>query len=135
MKKKILIAAVLFATLNFKLVPIEIGINCFAQSAEQPVAYTLSDRDRSIRTEEQLKALEEKMDVRFEAMNTRFESLQTLIYFILGGVFGLIGLIFLDRRSYIKPVKEDIYALSQSLREYSKKQPELADILRSHGIL
>ncbi len=85
--------------------------------------------------EERMASLQKQMDTRFEAVDKRFDSLYTLLYFILGGVFGLIGLIFWDRRSYIKPVKEDINQLTASLREYAKEQPKLADILRSHGLL
>ncbi|MHB8260298.1 MAG: hypothetical protein ACYDCN_07195 [Bacteroidia bacterium] len=120
-----------------------------AEAQTKEVAYTLADRDRMIRVEEQLKSLQTQMDVRFAAMDTKFaamdtkfaamddkiDKLYTLIYFILGGVFGLIGFIMWDRRSYIKPVKEDITGLQQALKEYAKKQPELADILRAHGIL
>ena len=143
--KTILTAAVLCLTFNFITLQ---TLNCFAQPAgkEQAVPYTLEDRDRAVRMEvrmnERFESMQKEMNTRFESMNTRFEAmddkmdkLYTLLYFILGGVFGLIGLIMWDRRSYIKPVKEDILELQNVLKHYAKKQPELADILRSHGLL
>ena len=106
------------------------------------VPFTLQDRDRLIQIEEKLNSqqkeiasLRETMDDKFEAMDDKLDKLYTLIYFILGGVFGLIGLIMWDRRFYIKPVKEDIAELQNALKEYSKEQPKLAEILRSHGLL
>ena len=84
----------------------------------------------------------ESIDARFESVNARFESmndqigrLHTLMFFVLGGMFGLIGLIVWDRRSYIKPVKEDIHELISALRDYAKQHPELAEILRAHKLL
>mgnify|MGYP001563309216 CR=1 FL=1 len=148
MKKKISIAAVLLfglGTWNLELGTwnLELG-NSSAQSAgnEQVIPYTLEDRDRAVRMEVQMNERFESMNERFGSMNVRFESmddkmdkLYTLLYFILGGVFGLIGLIMWDRRSYIRPVKEDIRELQNALRDFAKKQPELTEILRSHGIL
>jgi len=148
---KPLAVAIMLATLS-----LELGTwNCQAQSAnkEQAVPYTLEDRDRAVRMEvkmnERFESMQKEMNIRFEAMNTRFESidtrfeamndkldkLYTLIYFVLGGVFGLFGFIMWDRRSYIKPVKENIAGLQSALKEYAKEQPKLADILRSHGLL
>ncbi|MBI4647143.1 MAG: hypothetical protein HY738_11270 [Bacteroidia bacterium] len=127
------------------------GGRVFAQSREVP--FTLDDRDRIIQTQAEVSSLRNDMNTRFEAFDTKFEArfeaiddrfeaiddklnkLYTLIYFILGGVFGLIGLIFWDRRSYVKPVKEDLKELMNVLRDFAKTQPELADILRSHKLL
>lgn len=127
--------------------------NANAQTKE--ISYTLDDRDRLIRVEEQIKALNDKMDARFEAVDAKFgamdakfgamdakfeamddkiNKLYTLIYFVLGGIFGLIGLILWDRRSYIKPVKEDINQIRQVLRKYAETNPELKDILNKAAI-
>lgn len=75
-------------------------------------------------------AMEAKFDAKFEAMDDKINKLYTLIYFVLGGVFGLIGLIFWDRRSYIKPVKEDIEQLKAILHRYAEKNPEFKEILK-----
>ena len=98
------------------------------------IPYTLDDRDRMIRMEQKFDGFQKEMDTRFAAIDQRFASLQTLIYFILGGIIGLITLIFWDRRSYIKPVKEDISEITAVLREFARKQPELNEILRAHGL-
>ena len=130
--KTILFAAVL----TFNFITLQTS-NCFAQPAgkEQAVPYTLEDRDRAVRMEERFESLQKEINTRFEYMDDKMDKLYTLLYFILGGVFGLIGLIMWDRRSYIRPVKEDIRELQNALRDFAKKQPELTEILRSHGIL
>ena len=135
MKKINLILAVVL-TLNLGLET----FNSFAQVTQTSLATV--DRERMIgieksviRIEEQLKAQQKEMDTRFEAGDDKLNKLYTLLYFILGGVFGLIGLIMWDRRSYIKPVKEDIVELRNALRDFAKDQPKLADILRSHGLM
>ena len=139
--KNLLLAAICIA--QFAICNLQSTIS-LAQATQSSLAS--DDRERIIgieksviRIEEQLKAQQKEMDNRFDAvqkeMDNRFGSLNTLIYFILGGVFGLIGLIFWDRRSYIKPVKEDISELLNVLRDFAKKQPELAEILRSHRLL
>ncbi|MBW8050785.1 MAG: hypothetical protein FVQ77_10715 [Cytophagales bacterium] len=131
-----------------------------AFSQSNPVEFSQEDRERIIRLDERLLALDERLsaqkkeiNTRFEAMNDKFEAindkfeamndkfetmfdrLHTLMYFILAGLFGLIGLIFWDRRSYIKPVKEDINEILSVLKKYAQKQPELAEILRSYGLM
>lgn len=88
-----------------------------AASQIKEIPYTMDDRDRLIRLEEQLKAMNDKWDTKFEAMDDKINKLYTLIYFVPGGIFGLIGLILWDSRSYIKPVKEDIYQLRQVWRK------------------
>jgi len=104
------------------------GLSVFAQGREVP--FTQDDRDRLIRMEERIGALEKSTSERIEALgkstaertsatneriisleksiDIRFNAINNLLYFILAGMFGLIGLIFWDRRSYVKPVKEDI---------------------------
>jgi len=130
------------------------GLSAFAQSREVP--FTLDDRDRLIKleervssTNERITSLEKSLDVKFDGINgkfdgindkfdginDKFDQLYNLIYFILAGVFGLIGLIMWDRRSYIKPVKEDIRDIAAVLKDYAKDQPKLAEILRARGIL
>jgi len=80
------------------------GLSAFAQSREVP--FTLDDRDRLIKleervssTNERITSLEKSLDVKFDGINDKFDRLYNLIYFILAGVFGLIGLIMWDRRS------------------------------------
>ena len=128
-----------------------------AQSKE--IAYTMDDRDRLIRVEEQIKALESKMDAKFEAMDAKFEAmddkfaalhsemnsrfeamddkinkLYTLMYFVLGGVFGLIGFVIYDRRTALTPVTRDNRKLKEILYELAKTNPELREILNKAAL-
>ena len=114
------------------------GINAIAKE----VTFTLEDRDRMIRLEEKVIRLEEriaasedKMDIKFIALNEKIDRLYTLIYFVLGGIISLIGFVLWDRRSYIKPVKDDLLELRNILKEFAKDQPKLSEILKTHGIL
>jgi len=104
----------------------------FAQT-EQSVPYTLADRDRLIRLEEDQKSLRNEINTKFESlqneMNTKFESLQTqindlktLIYFVLGSMVVLFGVMFTlggfilwDRRTILAPVKEETYRLPSEI--------------------
>jgi len=131
-----------------------------AQEKQVVVPYTLADRDRAILIEAKMgileakiNALEEKMTVRFESVDKQFlyqqkqiDDLRTLFYWGFGMLFTLfifmLGYMIWDRRTAMKPAlqqasnaEENSRNLISSLREYSKKHPDLADILRSHGIL
>jgi hypothetical protein len=93
-----------------------------------------------------MEALETKMDVKFDSQQRQFEQLSTLFYWGFGILISLfifmLGYLIWDRRTAMKPAldhasnaEENTRNLIASLREYSKKQPELAEILRSHGLL
>lgn len=134
LEKRIMKKTLLFVAAFLLLTGITALPTCCLSQANQ-VLYTLEDRDRSIRMEEKIVSLEKSVNTRFESIDDKLDKLYTLIYFVLGGVFGLIGLVFWDRRSYIKPVKEDIRELQNALKDFAKEQPKLADILRSHGLM
>ena len=97
----------------------------FGETIEVP--FTMDDRDRLIRNEAAIQSLRNEMNSRFQGMEyrfdaidtqfksnqTQFESLQrqldnihTLMYFVLGGIFSLLLLIFWDRRSALAPAKK-----------------------------
>ncbi len=137
-----------------------ITISSFSQNE---ASFTMEDRERLIRLEEQVKKNTEKieelkhlMNARFEAVDAKFEAqnekfiaqnekldiLFTLIYFVLGGIIGLIGFVLWDRRTFLKPFKdknEELMKknekLEKALKDYANKNKELADILRIHGLL
>ena len=120
---------------------------------QQVVPYTLADRDRAIRTEAKMEALETKMDAKFEAVNVRFESQQkqlddikSLFYWGFGILITLfifmLGYMIWDRRTALKPAldqassaNEKVRNLLTALREYAKTHPDLAEILKSYGVL
>jgi len=147
-----------------KLVIIIVFFSCTAISkASTTVPFTLEDRDRLIRLEQRMDALERTMDARFAAqdakfttmdakftaMDAKFDSLQgqindvkTLMYFVLGGMLGIIGFILWDRRTFLKPFESEAKELHKTdeqiilaLREQAKTNPSLAEILRSAGLL
>ena len=133
-----------------KLLYILIFLLCFvvAKSQTKDIPYTLDDRDRLIRVEEQIKSMNVKIDAKFEEMNAKFEAmdtkfeamddkinkLYTLIYFVLGGVFGLIGFVIYDRKTALTPVTNDTRKLKEILHELAKTNPELKNILNKAEI-
>ena len=131
-----------------------------AQEQQVVVPYTLADRDRAILTdakintlEAKISALNDKMEVRFESVDKQFmyqqkqiDDIKTLFYWGFGILISLLlfmfGYMIWDRRTAMQPAlerssiaEENSRTLLTMLREYSKKHADLAEILRSHGIL
>src|SRR3972149_6096861 len=116
--------------------------------ASTTVPFTLEDRDRLIRLEQRMDAQEKTMDARFAAQDAKLDSLQgqindvkTLMYFVLGGMLGIIGFILWDRRTFLKPFESEAKELHKTdeqiilaLREQAKTNPTLAEILKSVGL-
>ena len=80
-----------------------------AQEQQVVVPYTLADRDRAIRTEAKMEALDKRIDdiqVQMNRMGDKFDS-----YFMWGfglvlmSIFGLIGFVIYDRRTTLAPVE------------------------------
>ena len=124
-----------------------------AQEQQVIVPYTLADRDRAILTEAKLSALDGKMVVRFESIDKQFvyqqkqiDDIKTLFYWGFGILISLfifmLGYMIWDRRTAMQPAliqaskaEENSRNLIIMLREYSKKHSDLAEILRTHGLL
>ena len=120
-----------------------------AQEQQVVVPYTLADRDRTIRLEAKMEALESKMDsqeskmdVKFEAVNARIDYLFWLQGIIVALILFMLGYMIWDRRTALQPAlaqaskaEENSRNLIATLREYAKKHADLAEILRTHGIL
>jgi hypothetical protein len=120
-----------------------------AQEQQVVVPYTLADRDRAILTEAKINAL----DIRFESIDKQFmyqqrqiDDIKTLFYWGFGILITLFifmfGYIIWDRRTAMQPAldqslkaEENSRNLILSLREYAQKHVDLAEILRSHGLL
>jgi hypothetical protein len=93
------------------------------------------------------------MEVRFESIDKQFmyqrkqiDDIKTLFYWGFGILITLfifmLGYMIWDRRTAMQPAllqaskaEENSRSLITTLREYSKKHPDLAEILRIHGIL
>lgn len=143
------------------------GIPVMGQE-RQVVPYTLADRDRAVRTEMGIAALESKTDARFAAleskmdtkfaaleskMDTKFDNIQkeidqlrSLFYWGFGILFTLflfnIGYTIWDRRTALKPALDKAEAadyrslnITRALRDYAKDRPDLANFLKTHGLL
>lgn len=124
-----------------------------AQEQQVVVPYTLSDRDRAILTEAKISALESKMDARFESIDKQFmyqqrqiDDIKALFYCGFGILITLFifmfGYIIWDRWTAMQPAldqsskaEENSRNLILSLREYAQKHVDLAEILRTHGLL
>jgi len=125
---------------NLFVVLFFLGLACqlFSQSREVP--FTLDDRDRIMRTEEKLIALENKLDnsigslrsemnARFETIDSRFNSIDAkfaamdtkfaTLYWAFGIVIALImfllGYIIWDRRTALNPVQDKTNNLENRL--------------------
>jgi len=124
-----------------------------AQEQQVVVPYTLADRDRAILTDAKISTLEAKMELRFESIDKQFiyqqkqiDDIKTLFYWGFGILISLflfmLGYMIWDRRTAMQPALEQSSRaeansrnLIITLREYSKKHADLAEILRTHGIL
>ncbi|MDY6969611.1 MAG: hypothetical protein SVR08_13280 [Spirochaetota bacterium] len=141
MKKYILISIILMLSIN-------------ALAIEIP--FTTSDRDRLIRVETKLDELDkrfeqidkrfEQIDRRFEQINKRFEQIMTFMWMLVVVFVGIIsvtiGFAFWDRRTMIRPFEVKIKALEDTdsklidvLRNLSKEDMKLAEVLRGFGLL
>ena len=121
----------------------------FSQTREVP--FTLDDRDRIMRTEEQVKAtnekieslrnemnsrfeaIESKMDAKFEAVDSKFEAIESKIDTLFSGFFILIsimifilGFIIWDRRTALDPVRKKIVIHEERLEKLEKISREHA---------
>ena len=114
------------------------GLQTLAQKQQVVVPCTLADRYRTIRVEAKMEALEAKMNVTFEAVNARID----YQFWPQGVIVALVLFMIWDRRTALQPAlnkANDADAkttgLIRSLRDYSKKHPDLAEILKTDGIL
>lgn len=123
----------------------------FSQTKE--VSFTLDDRDRIMRTEQEIKSLRNEINTRFETVETKFDSQQqqisdikNMFYWGFGIMITLMifmmGYMIWDRRTALNPVSEKTYSLNvrtekleSALIALSKNDKKLAEVLRTFGIL
>ena len=120
---------------------------------------TISDREiieRLTRLEEGQKSLEKRidgLDKRIDGLQSQINGLQSQISdlhnLIIGGfgivfvgIFGLFGFVIWDRRTAITPVVRKTRELEEReeltvrvLKAYADKEPRLAEVMRSLGLL
>jgi len=120
------------------------------------IPYTQEDRDRLIRVEEGLKAVNKRIDdvnKRIDDMNKRIDDLREEIRdlknfmlwgfgILFGGMGILIGLVIWDRRTALSPAMRKIMELEEkeerlerALKEFGYQDERLANILKRLGLL
>jgi hypothetical protein len=96
--------------------------------------------------ESKIQALESKMDIKFDGQQRQLDDIKTLFYWGFGILITLfifmLGYMIWNRRTALKPALDKaVEAESRTksflvvLREYAVKHPELAEIMRTHGLL
>jgi len=120
---------------------------------QQIVPYTLADRDRFIRLEAEMGSLRNEMNSLRNEMNARLDSqqkqiddLKTLFFWgfsiTITLIIFLLGYTIWDRRTALKPAltqaeeaNNKARNLTTILREYARTHPDLAEILKTYGLL
>ncbi len=120
---------------------------------QQIVPYTLADRDRFIRLETEMGSLRNEMNSLRNEMNARLDSqqkqiddLKTLFFWgfsiTITLIIFLLGYTIWDRRTALKLAltqaeEANNKARNQTtiLREYARTHPDLAEILKTYGLL
>jgi len=86
------------------------------------------------------------MEFKFDSQQRQLDDIKSLFYWGFGILITLfmfmLGYMIWDRRTAMQPAllqaskaEENSRNLITTLREYSKKHPDLAEILKTHGIL
>lgn len=122
-------------------------------SYAKEVSYAQDDRDRLIRVEEGLKAVNQRIDG-FErsvnhridglerSVNQRIDGLQNLLYVVISAIFaqivGVVGFVLWDRRTALAPairktkeLEEREELIEKALKEFARIDPRFGDVLRS----
>ena len=139
-------------TLYFLLMLPMIGA---AETKEIP--FTMDDRDRIIRTEQKVEALDAKissldikmdskvndmrseMNARFESIDSRFDQLFNFFWAFIGiftaMMVSVFGFAFWDRKLSMAPMKKDNQKTLNALRDFAEHQPKLREILKNAGLM
>ncbi len=123
------------------------------------VPFTLSDKIRLIRIEEQMNTKFHEIDRRFEQIDKRFEQIDkrldrledlvwAAIFALLTAMIMLIGFILWDRRTFLKPInlkmndienehqkqKENFQNMLQVLKEKAKEDDTIKELLKKFNL-
>ncbi len=123
---------------------------------EKSIPYTQADRDRMVRLETKVEAIDKRIDDlisnsdgKFLNINNKFTDLEKKIdrledkfdsYFMWGfgmvlmSIFGLIGFIIYDRRTTLAPVENKTERVVKALRERAEKDPILMEALKNTAL-
>ena len=74
-----------------------------------------------------------------QAINQRIDDLRsttlTLFSVLIGMMAAFVGFVLWDRRSMLKSVQSQMEGVLAALREFAKKDAQVAGILRAYGLL
>jgi hypothetical protein len=107
------------------------------------IPFTIDDRDRIIRTEQKVEAVDAKIDMKVDGlrseMTARFDQLFNFLWAIIGifttMMVSIFGFAFWDRKLSLDPLKRENEKTLMVLRDYAKQQPKLYEILKNAGLL
>lgn len=127
----------------FLIITLLFVLNIKAQ--EQPLPYAQADRDRMVRLETKVEAIDKRLDdlnlnidARFSEVNKKIDRLEDKFdgYFMWGfglvlmSIFGLIGFVIYDRRTTLAPVESKTEKIIKALKEAAEKDPVLREALK-----
>jgi len=111
-------------------------------SFAKEIPFTQEDRERLIRVEEGLKAVNQRIDF----LDKRIDNLKNLMYILISVIFaqtiGVVGFVIWDRRTALQPairknkeLEERQDRVEKALRELAKVDSRIAEILKNAGLL
>jgi len=130
-------------TKSFIITTILLLISFWLKAETKEIPFTLDDRDRIIRTEQKLEALDAKVDTKVDGLrqevNARFDQLFNFLWAIIG-IFttmtvSVFGFAFWDRKLSLAPVRKENQKIIDVLKDYAKSQPALGQIMKNAGLM
>ena len=96
-----------------------------------------TNSERLIRVEETIKSLDNRFELLRQNMNRQFDNSNTLIYFVLGALFTILGLICAlivmlvkDRHAANKPIMEKVQVNTENLKSIRENINNLENKLK-----
>jgi len=98
--------------------------------------------ERLVKVEAEIRAVNQRIDDLNQSLSRRIDDVMNLLYVVIAGMFGLIGFVIWDRRTALAPairinkeLEEREERIEKALREYAKKEPGLAEVLKNLGLM
>lgn len=116
---------------QYLVLTIALFFSLILKAQEQPIPYSQADRDRMVRVETQVEAMQSQIN----RLEDKFDS-----YFMWGfglvlmSIFGLIGFIIYDRRTTLAPVENKTDRIIKVLKEAAEKDPVLREALKKTAL-
>ena len=118
-------------------------VSLLLKAEVKEIPFTLDDRDRIIRTEQKVEALDAKVDSKVDGlrseMNVRFDQLFNFLWAIIGifttMMISIFGFAFWDRKLSLAPLNKEDQKIISILADYAKTQPKLLEIMKNAGLM